>query len=186
MIEQIATRCKLIVLTIPLIIYACGSISKKSSQTPIDDYNLNMSERDMNISAIIEYMKYEYKDCKDTCDVIVNGEIEKIDTCYLEFYHREIEKLKFNHNKKIVIGPNKILIENFGSLTFSNPFTKNNEHFYNFTFSPFIYYKEKQRIYGQVKKADGTKSILTFNVVANKIYFSFEFPYGFNCDTTHY
>jgi hypothetical protein len=174
----------LIIIIIPLTLFSCG-VSKKNNQVSFDEHTLIMSERDINISAIIEYVKNEYKECRDTCHIEISGKLSFIDTCYKVFYKREFKKSQWSKDKQIIFGPTNLNLDEFGEIIFTNPYAKMDTLF-DYKFSPFIYSQKKQKIYGQVLKANGSKYTLVYNVIANKIYYSFELPYGENCDIFHF
>lgn len=135
--------------------------------------------RDMNISAIMEYVRYENKDCRDSCEVLIDGVIDLIDDCHWYGDSLYLKRIGWDTSTYFKVGPKNFVIDDFGTISFGIP---NKETEVDYTFSPVVYDRDKASLTGQVLKKDGRKEFIGFNIVNDKIYLSYTLEYVYKCN----
>ncbi len=145
-------------------------------EVPKVEASEHLTQREMDLLAAIEYIKYDNKECKGDCKIRVCGVFEYFDNCFMVWDSTYFTSLGLDLNIKNSYNPENFYIPDFGTIFFTSP--KDSLDYY---FSPLIYDKSRNSMLGQVKNKENIRFTYSINVLQDKMYLSSPDVYPANC-----
>lgn len=155
-----------------LVISSCTTAKQRST----DVSKKTLTQREMDLSSAIEYIKFDNKDCAGNCTFRVSGLFEYFDNCLMVWDSSYFKSLGLDLNHSSTYNQKNFHIDDFGVIFFTN-----HRDSLDYYFSPLIYDERNNSLQGQVRNKENIRISYGINILRNKFYISYFEPYPDNC-----
>lgn len=131
-----------------------------------------LSKQELYFLIAMEFVQQDNKGCSGDCKVNISCTFEFFDTCLEAFDSDYYYSIGLDYTEKSVYPLDSYYIKSFGDVIFRKQTDKT-----DYIFSPVLLDEKTRRVTVQVKNRKNENFIAGFNILNNKLYFSYVYPY---------